>query len=424
MANQIQIKRSATTAVPPSLLQGELAWSESSDTLYIGETGSVVTAIAGSGTFAKINSPAFTGNPTISTAVNNSANDTTIATTAFVKNQAYLTGNQNITVAGDATGSGTTAITLTLKTSGVSAGTYPKVTVDTKGIVTAGATLIAADIPTLTANKISDFDTQVRLSRLDQMAAPTSAISLNSQRITSIATPSVGTDAANKDYVDAARMGMDVKESVRAATTANITLSAPQTIDGVAVIAGDRVLVKNQSSGATNGIYVVAAGAWTRATDASTSAEVNPGMFCFVEEGTTNADSGWILSTNAAIILDTTPLVFTQFSGAGSYTAGNGLTQTGNTFNVVGTSNRITVSADAIDIASTYVGQATITTLGTITTGVWNGTPISFAKGGTGADLSGAADGAIFKKSGTVLIAATLGTDYLSNASTIDGGSF
>jgi phage-related tail fiber protein len=423
MANPIQIKRSATTAIPPSLLQGELAWSESSDTLYIGETGSAITAIAGPGTFAKINSPTFTGNPAISTAVVNSANDTSIATTAFVKNQAYLTGNQNITVSGDATGSGTTAIALTLAAAGT-AGTYTKVTTDAKGRVTTGATLAATDIPALTASKISDFDTQVRLSRLDQMAAPTSAVSLNSQRITSVATPSVGTDAANKDYVDAARMGMDVKESVRAATTATITLSAPQTIDGVAVIAGDRVLVKNQSSGAANGIYVVAAAAWTRATDANISAEVTPGMFCFVEEGTANADSGWILSTNAAITLDTTALVFTQFSGAGSLTAGDGMTQSGSTFNVVGTTNRITVSADAIDIASTYVGQATITTLGTVTTGVWNGTLIPLQYGGTGTALNGAADGAIFKKSGTGLVAAVLGTDYLSNTSTLDGGSF
>lgn len=424
MANTIQIKRSASTATPPALAQGELAWSESSDTLFIGESGPVVTAIGGPGSFAKINSPTFTGNPAISTAVNNSANDTTIATTAFVKNQAYITGNQNITVTGDATGSGMTAIALTLAASGVGAGTYPKVTVNTKGLVTAGAALLAADIPTLTAAKISDFDTNVRLSRLDQMAVPTSAVSANNQRITSVATPSVGTDAANKDYVDAARMGMDVKESVRAATTGAITLSAPQTVDGVAVIAGDRVLVKDQAGGITNGIYVVAAGAWTRATDANTSAEVTAGMFTFVEEGTANADSGWILSTNQAIILDTTPLAFSQFSGAGQITAGNGLTKTGNTLDVVGTTNRITVAADSIDIASTYVGQATITTLGTIATGVWNGTLIPLQYGGTGAALNGAADGAIFKKSGTALIAAVVGTDYLSNASTIDGGSF
>ena len=424
MANVIQIKRSASTATPPALAQGELAWSESSDTLFIGESGPVVTAIGGPGSFAKINSPTFTGNPAISTAVNNSANDTTIATTAFVKNQAYITGNQNITVTGDATGSGTTAITLTLAASGVGAGTYPKVTVNTKGLVTAGAALLATDIPTLTAAKISDFDTQVRLSRLDQMAVPTSAVSANNQRITSVASPSVGTDAANKDYVDAARMGMDVKESVRAATTANITLTAPQTIDGVAVIAGDRVLVKNQADGITNGIYVVAAGAWTRTTDANTSAKVTPGMFCFVEEGTANADSGWILSTNQAIILDTTPLAFSQFSGAGQITAGNGLTKTGNTLDVVGTTNRITVAADSIDIASTYVGQATITTLGTIATGVWNGTLIPLQYGGTGAALNGAADGTIFKKSGTALIAAVVGTDILNNSSTIDGGTF
>lgn len=423
MANVIQIKRSASTATPPALAQGELAWSEASDTLFVGESGSVVTAIGGPGTFAKINSPALTGVPSAPTP-SSGDNSTTLATTAFVKNQAYLNANQNITVTGDATGSGTTAITLTLAASGVGAGTYPKVTVNTKGLVTAGAALLATDIPTLTAAKISDFDTQVRLSRLDQMAVPTSAVSANNQRITSVASPSVGTDAANKDYVDAARMGMDFKESVRATTTANITLSAPQTIDGVAVIAGDRVLVKDQSGGITNGIYVVAAGAWTRATDAATSAQVTSGMFVFVEEGTVYGDSGWVLSTNSTITLGTTALTFVQFSDTGNIVGGNGLVKTGNTLDIVGTTNRITVAADSIDIASTYVGQTTITTLGTIATGVWNGTLIPLQYGGTGAALNGAADGAIFKKSGTALIAAVVGTDYLSNASTIDGGSF
>ncbi|KRT69320.1 MAG: prophage MuMc02, head decoration protein [candidate division NC10 bacterium CSP1-5] len=109
----------------------------------------------------------------------------------------------------------------------------------------------------------------------------------------------------------------DVKDSVRAATTANITLSGEQTIDGVSVVAVDRVLVKDQSAGAENGIYVAASGAWSRAIDANTSAEVTPGMFVFVEEGTVNGDQGFVLTTNAPITLGTTALSFTQFSGGG-----------------------------------------------------------------------------------------------------------
>lgn len=237
---------------------------------------------------------------------------------------------------------------------------------------------------TQTASTISNFDTAVRANRLDQMAAPTAAVSMNNQRITNVLTPSGDNDAANKAYVDAARTGLDAKESVRAATTGTITLSGTQTIDGVSVVAGNRVLVKNQSTGNQNGIYVVAAGAWSRAADADASDEVTPGMFVFVEEGATNAASGWVLSTSGTIVLGTTALDFVQFSGAGQILAGNGIDKTGNTLSVVGTSDRISVSGAGVDIASTYVGQASIVTLGSITTGTWNADTIAVGKGGTG----------------------------------------
>jgi hypothetical protein len=197
----------------------------------------------------------------------------------------------------------------------------------------------------------------------------TGTVDVNSKRISSLADPVNAQDAATKAYVDAMQTGLDVKGSVRAATTANITLSDTQTIDGVALSAGDRVLVKDQSSGAQNGIYVVASGAsWSRATDANSDAEVTSGMFTFVEEGTTNADSGWVLSTNGTITVGTTALTFAQFSGAGQITAGTGLSKSGNT----------------LSISNTYVGQTSITTLGTIGTGTWQGTAVGPAYGGTG----------------------------------------
>lgn len=205
----------------------------------------------------------------------------------------------------------------------------------------------------LLASNINNFDTQVRTSRLDQMAVPTGSVSLNSQKITNLLDPTSDQDAATKAYVDAARSGLDVKQSVRAATTANITLSGTQTIDGVSVIAGDRVLVKDQSTASQNGIYVVAAGSWSRATDADSSTEVTAGMFTFVTEGTTNADSGWVLTTNDTITLGTTSLAFAQFSGAGQITAGAGLTKNGNTIDVATASTaRIVVNADSIDLAT------------------------------------------------------------------------
>lgn len=176
-------------------------------------------------------------------------------------------------------------------------------------------------------------------------AAPTATAGTNT---TQIATTAFVTTA-----VDAARSGLDVKASVRAATTANITLSATQTVDGVALVAGNRVLVKNQTTASANGIYVVAAAAWTRAADADVSAEVTSGIFTFVEEGTTNADSGWVLTTDGVITLGTTSLAFAQFSGAGQVVAGAGLTKAGNTLDV-GTANaaRIVVNADSIDLAT------------------------------------------------------------------------
>jgi hypothetical protein len=138
-----------------------------------------------------------------------------------------------------------------------------------------------------------------------------------------------------KTEVDGAVTGLDFKQSVRVATTANITLSATQTIDGVAVVAGNRVLVKDQTAGAQNGIYVVAAGAWSRSTDADNTpaGEVTAGMYCFVEEGSTNSDSGWVLTTNDTITLGTTSLTFAQFNGLGQVTAGTGLSKSGSTLN-------------------------------------------------------------------------------------------
>lgn len=206
-----------------------------------------------------------------------------------------------------------------------------------------------------------------------------------------VADPTDAAHAATKGYVDAARSGLDVKQSVRAATTGPINLVSDledgDTLDtSVTLATGDRVLVKNQSTASENGIYVVqASGAAVRATDFDGTGEVSGGAFTFVEEGTVNADSGWVVTSNGALTVGTSAINWAQFSGAGQITAGAGLTKTGNTIDVGGTADRITVNADSIDIASTYVGQNTITTLGTITTGTWNGTDVAVTAGGTGA---------------------------------------
>jgi len=146
-------------------------------------------------------------------------------------------------------------------------------------------------------------------------------------------TPSGSTDIANKLYVDTVAQGLDAKASCVAATTADITLSGAQTIDGVSVVAGNRVLVKNQSLSQNNGLYLCAAGAWTRTTDANTW-DALTSAFTFIEQGTTNADCGFVCTANAGGTLGTTALPWSQFSGAGTFTAGTGLTLTGSVFSL------------------------------------------------------------------------------------------
>ena len=210
------------------------------------------------------------------------------------------------------------------------------------------------------ASNLYYTDARVRANRLDQLAAPTGDLSLNSQKITNLADPTADNDAANKSYVDAARSGLDVKASVKVATTADITLSGTQTVDGVALSAGDRILVKDQSPGSENGIYVVAAGAWSRSTDADANAEVTPGLFTFVEQGTVNADRGYVLTTDGTITVDTTALTFTQFSGAGQIVAGDGLAKSGDTLSVGVDDSTIEIDSDNLRVKDAGITAAKI----------------------------------------------------------------
>jgi len=376
-------------------------------------------------------------------------------------------GSSDIVTVGTLTsgsiGVGFTAIPNTaLANSKVTVGTTD-ISLGSSSTTLAGLTQVDVNNIRVTGNTISSTNTDG-----DIVFDPngTGTINVSSARITNLADPTGAQDAATKAYVDATRSGLDVKDSVRAATTANITLSNTQTIDGIALSVGNRVLVKNQDTASENGIYVVASGAWTRATDADNSpaGEVTSGMFTFVEQGTVNADSGWVLTTDGAITLDTTALTFVQFSGAGQITAGDGLSKTGNrldvnvangieisgdnvqlassvagngltytsgVLDVVGTTDRISVSADAIDISTNYIGQSSITTLGTIGTGTWHGDAITYAYGGTGITSYAKGD-ILYASASNTLSKLTAGTngqtlqlqDGLPVWADLDGGTY
>jgi hypothetical protein len=274
-------------------------------------------------------------------------------------------------VTGAATLSSTLAVTGSITATGGLVGnitssgtsTFTDVTISGTLDMTAGssATITGLLTPTSASDAANKgyVDTQDALRLALAGGTMAGAIAMSTNKITGLGTPTADADAATKAYVDSVAQGLDAKASCRVATTANITLSGTQTIDGVAVIAGERVLVKDQSTASQNGIYVVAAGAWTRATDTDTWNELVH-AFTFIEEGSTNASNGFICTAQTGGTLGSTAVNWTQFSGAGQVNAGTGMSKTGNTLNVnTASSSRIVVGADEIDLATTGIVAGT-----------------------------------------------------------------
>jgi len=232
------------------------------------------------------------------------------------------------TLTGIVKGNGTSAMSAATSGTDYAPGTSALGTGILKSTTGTGALTIAVagDFPTLNQNTTGTASTITGNITESQVTNLTSDLALLAPKASptftgtvTVPTPVNGTDATNKTYVDNAVQGLSWKQAVAAASTGNLTLSGTQTIDGVAVVAGDRVLAKDQTTGSANGIYVVAAGAWSRATDADTSGEIDS-MTVYVEGGTANADTVWTLTTDNPT-LGTTSLTYAQINGGATPTA-------------------------------------------------------------------------------------------------------
>ena len=213
----------------------------------------------------------------------------------------------------------------------------------------------------LTARTINgvSFDGTSNITVVDNTALPlVGGVSMTGPFLLS-GDPTLGLHPASKQYVDNISAGLNPRKSVKTCTTANITLSGTQTVNGVSLVAGDRVLVKNQTTTSQNGIYNVSATAWTRATDADAWSEL-VSAYVFIEQGTTSADTGWVCTSDQGGTINTTAITWTQFSGGGAWVNGAGIIISGSTIGLatIGTP----ASNGLYKITTDAYGRVTVTT--------------------------------------------------------------
>ena len=475
MPNVIQIKRTTTSSVPTSnsggdITAGELAYSYSAADGSGNESGVGKLFIGHADGLAGANAAAIIGGSFFTNMLDHTAGTATANSavlldgnlhTDHVKTTNLHIGNSGSATQVTATGAelnilgGATLSTSELNTlTGITASTTELNKIDGYTGTTAQLNTVDVTPGTLTASKAVVVDSDQHIDNLktgtlhlgaagSTTAVTASATELNlldgiteiDTDITSVAAThtTLASAKAIKAYVDSNRAGLEVKDSCRVATTANLTATynngasgvgatltnsgsqAAIAIDGVTLNANERVLVKDQTSAAHNGIYKVTdvgngSTNWilTRTTDADTTAELNSGVFTFVEGGSSNENHGFTMTQDTTINFGTTTVTWTQFSGTGMITDGNGLSKSGNTM-AVNTGTGITITSDNVVIDTAWAGQAAITTVGTIGTGTWAGTAVASGYGGTGIDTS-SSTGIAVVTSGTWSISASLGT--------------
>jgi hypothetical protein len=403
MTNVVQIKRSATTATPPALAVGELAYSEASNNLFIGTTGTTITKIGGYSDVLKLSGIEAGAQVNTVLSVNS------------------MVGNVLVTAANIGLGNVTNESKATMFTSPTFTGTVSGVTAAMVGLGNVNNTSDAnkpvstaqqaaldlkANIasPTFTGTVSGITATMVGLGNVTNESKATMFTNPTFTGTVTVPTPTAATDAVTKQYVDNAASGVNVKAAVRAASTTNGTFATAfangQTMGGVTLVTGDRILIKDQTTATENGIYdVQASGAPVRSADADNSpalGEVTSGMMTYVTAGT-NAGTQWILTTPNPITLGTTALTFVQFGGSLVYTAGTGLTLTSTTFAIDST---VLTTSSTLDVTKLSTGTAT----------AFNGTNI------TNLNASSISSGTIND--------ARLSSAVLLNTSTIDCGTF